>query len=198
MILMTPLAMPKIVPNNWDEWWDVWHKHSAVVTKTYKNHNDTQGLWKGLDLYNSTRYPITTIYSAPPAPKCAVIDDLVNQVRNSIPIIPTKIRVIENLDVVLPHSDHPYEKEELRSFLWNEYDEPVWEFEYKGIKKQLVLPESTNTWYYKDYPMTHSSIHKAGKSKGVLIVYGIQKPEFQEFVKDSADKFKDYSWVLST
>lgn len=196
MILMTPLNIPKIVPNNWDEWWSVWNTHSKVITKARKNHNDTEGLWKGLDLYTSSQYQIPIVYTAPHAPSCPVIEDLINQIRKHIPIVLFKVRVIENLDVVLPHADHHYPKEELRGFLWNEYEEPVWTFEHDSIRKPLVLPDSTNTWYYKDYPMKHSSIHTPNKSKGVLVIYGIPRVNFNEFIEHSAETFKDYSWSI--
>jgi hypothetical protein len=196
MILMTPLNIPKIVPNNWDEWWSVWNTHAKVITKARKNHNDAEGLWKGLDLYTSSRYQMPTVYAAPHAPSCPVIEDLINQIRKHIPIVLLKVRVIENLDIVPAHADHRYPKEELRSFLWNEYEEPVWTFEHNNIQKTLVLPDSTNTWYYKDYPMTHSSIYTPNKSKGVLVIYGLPRTEFDEFVKNSAETFNEYSWSI--
>jgi hypothetical protein len=196
MILMTPLNIPKIVPNNWDEWWSVWNTHAKVITKARKNHNDTEGLWKGLDLYTSGRYAMPTVYAAPHAPSSPVVEDLINQIRKHIPIVLLKVRVIENLDVVLAHADHHFPKEELRGFLWNDYKEPVWTFEHNRIQKKLILPDNTNTWYYKDYPMTHSSIYTPNKSKGVLVIYGLPRTEFDEFIKNSAETFTDYSWSI--
>jgi hypothetical protein len=196
-ILYTPLDIPKIVPNDWDAWWKIWNEYARPVTKSTKNHNSSEGAWKGIDLFDSYAYKIKTIYEAPLAPKAPVIDDLINQIRKHIPLVPLKVRVIENLDVVLPHSDHNYEEDELRSFLWNDYDEPVWELNLNGVKKKINLPETTNTWYYKDYPMTHSSIHKEGKSKGVMVIYGIQKNNFSDFLNLSASKFSNEAWVIA-
>ena len=196
MILMTPLNIPKIVPNNWDEWWSVWNTNAKVISKARKNHNDTEGVWRGLDLYTSSIYKMPTVYTAPHAPSCPVIDDLINQIRKHIPIILIKVRVIENLDVVQSHTDHNYPKDELRSFLWNDYEEPVWIFNHNNIQKPLILPDNTNTWYYKDHPMKHSSIYTPNKSKGVLVIYGSPRTEFNEFVKNSAEIFKEYSWSM--
>ena len=196
MILMTPLAIPKIEPNNWGQWWEVWNTYSGLVTKENKNHNDAVGSWRGMNLYTNSIIKGTTIYSAPTAPKCPVTDDIVNQIRQRIPIVPVVVRVIENLDNVLAHSDHAAPKDELRCLLWNTYTDPVWEFKHLGEARPLILPETTNSFYYKDYPMTHSSKYVSGCSKGILLVYGIVKPEFNKFIDDSATVFKDHAWVL--
>jgi hypothetical protein len=203
-ILYTPLNIPKIVPNDWDAWWQIWNEYAKPVIKAVNNHNDSEGLWKGLDLFESFSckmfesfgYNMETIYEAPKAPKAPVIDDLINQIRKNLPLIPLKVRVIENLDIVLPHSDHDYEKDELRSLLWNDYDEPVWELSLNGIKKKINLPETTNTWYYKDCPMAHGSIYKQGKSKGIMVIYGVQKDNFYNFLNLSAKKFIDEAWIV--
>jgi hypothetical protein len=44
--------------------------------------------------------------------------------------------------------------------------------------------------------MTHGSIHTPGKSKGVLVIYGIPRVNFNEFIEQSAETFKDYSWSI--
>jgi hypothetical protein len=196
MILMTPLAIPRIEPKDWDEWWNVWNKYSGLVTKDNENHNNSVGSWRGMNLYTNSVLKNKTIYSAPTAPRCPLTDDIVNQIRNSIPIVPVVVRVIENLDTVPAHSDHAEPKDELRCMLWNTYTEPVWEFKYMGEQKALVLPDTTNSFYYKDYPMTHASKYIPGFSKGILIVYGIFKPEFTKFIENSSTTFKDYAWVV--
>jgi hypothetical protein len=44
--------------------------------------------------------------------------------------------------------------------------------------------------------MKHSSIYTPNKSKGVLVIYGSPRTEFNEFVKNSAEIFKEYSWSM--
>ena len=191
---MTPLLVPKITPNNWDEWWDIWNKHSDLVTKAHQNHNDYTGQWRGLDIF--TRLDIKNIYSAPQAPESPVITDLIRQIETHIPIILTKVRVIENLEFIPAHSDHHYGKDEIRCFLWNNYEKPVWSFEYENESKQLVLPNDTNCFYYKDYPMKHSSIYERNFSKGIMAIYGIPKLAFRNFVESSSLYYKNHAWEV--
>jgi len=193
---MTPLAIPKIEPNNWDQWWEVWNTHSGIVTKEKTNHNNEVRKWRGMNLYTNSIVKGNITYSAPTAPKCPVTDDIVNQIKKNIPIVPIVVRVIENLETIPTHSDHAEPTDEIRCMLWNNYPKPVWNFKYFNDTKTLVLPESTNSFYYKDYPMTHSSKYSLEFTKGILLVYGFFKPEFKKFIEDSASTFKDHAWIL--
>ena len=196
MIIMTPLDIPKIEPNNWDEWWSVWNTYSGIAVKERANLNNAEGLWKGMDLETHSPYKFPTVYSVPKAPATPVTDDIVNQIKNHIPIDPIVVRVIENLDVVPAHSDNGAPVNEIRCMLWNTYQDPVWEFTYLGEKRKLILPESTNTFFYKDHPMKHGSIFKKEYTKGVMVVYGILKPALRDLVIDSANKFKDNCCIV--
>lgn len=191
---MTPLYIKKIVPNDWDQWWKLWNQYAGVVQKTYNNHNNEIGVWKGLDLV--TKVNIKLIYTAPHAPSHPVIDDLVSQVNKHIPIILFKIRVIENLYEVPYHSDHNHPKDELRCFLWNNYTDSVWSFKYNNIIRKLQMPEDSNTFYYKDYPLQHSSIYCPNKGKGIMLIYGALKKEFSNLLSKSVNHYKNLAWVL--
>lgn len=194
---MTPLDIPKIEPNNWNEWWSVWNTYSGMAVKQQKNQNNTVGTWRGMDLETNSLFKMPTVYSVPRAPATSVTDDIIRQIKTYIPIEPIVVRVIENLDIVPAHADNTVTVNELRCMFWNTYQEPVWEFDYLGEKRKLILPESTNTFFYKDYPMTHGSIFKKGYSKGVMVIYGILKSKkLADLVVHSADKFKDNSWVV--
>lgn len=194
MILFTPLKTKKIVPYDWDEWWHIWNTYSAFVSKKYENHNNAIGTWKGLDLYTKIKYKM--IYDAPHAPNSKLIDDLIEQIQNTIPIHVFKVRVIENFKEVPYHADHSYPKDELRCFLWNNYDTPVWSFSYKNTERQLVMPSDSNTYYYKDFPLKHHSVYDPTKSKGVMAIYGMPKSNFTEFINDSVTHYKNYAWVI--
>jgi hypothetical protein len=196
MILMTPLSVPKIQPNNWDEWWSVWNTYSGTATKQQKNQNDAVGSWKGMDLETNSLFKMPTVYSVPKAPSTPVTDDIIRQIKAYIPVEPIVVRVIENLDVVPAHTDNSVPVTEIRCMLWNNYQEPVWEFNYLGEKRKLLLPESTNTFFYKDCPLTHSSIFKKEFTKGVMVIYGIWKPALRDLVINSAEEFKEVSWVV--
>lgn len=196
MILYTPLSIPKLEVNNWDEWWSVWN-HAQFINKVATNHNSTtRDMLKGFDIYNTGHTRMYSLYDAVMAPKCKVVDNLLEQIFEYVPIIPKLIRVMENTGIVPAHSDYAKPRDEFRSVLWNTYDEPIWEFTYNNEARTLELPNDTNSFYYKDYPLKHSAIHNSTKTKGLLLVYGTLKHNHTNIVQASAEKYKDYAWVV--
>jgi hypothetical protein len=193
-ILMTPLRMKKIVPEDWTEWWHIWNTYNQPVSKQITNHNRGYGVFNGLDLYTDNTKKM--IYSAPLAPKSKVVDNLVEQIADAIPIELSLVRVLENKYPVPFHSDTDKTMFELRSFLWNDYTEPVWSFKYYDETRQLIMPDDTNTFFYKDYPMKHSSIYDPARTKGLLAIYGSMKKDFFNFILDSSKYYHEHSWVV--
>jgi hypothetical protein len=197
MILYTPIGIPKLQINDWTEWWDVWNNNTDFINKVSTNHNQTnRDSLKGFDLYHDGDPIKYSLYKAVMAPKCNVIDNLIEQIFEHVPLVPKLIRVMENTRVIGAHSDYSSPRDEFRAVLWNTYDEPLWEFSYINEKRKLELPEDTNSFYYKDYPLTHSAIHNNDKTKGLLLVYGYLKENHNDLIQESAKKYKDFAWVI--
>jgi len=197
MIIYTPLDIPKIEPNNWNEWWEVWNNNSQFINKVSSNHNTTvRDMLKGFDIYNTGNTRLYSLYDAVMAPKCKVIDNLLEQIFEIVPLEPKLIRVMENIGPVPAHSDYASPRDEFRAVLWNTYTDPIWEFSFYKEHRKLRLPNSTNSFYYKDYPLQHSAMYDNTKTKGLLLVYGPLKKNHPTLIKESATKYKDYAWIL--
>ena len=195
MILVCPLDIPKIVPNDWDEWWSTW-KGATVMYKATKNHNATPLKWLGLDLYKIHDY--STNYRAPYAEQNPTVIDLCKQIKESVKFKITLIRVIENLEPVSPHSDNAKNTPSIRTLLWNTYRQPVWKFTNESTSFELIMPNDTNSFYYLDGPIKHSAIHDPNYSKGILAVYGTPTNKFQTSLNNSYVKYHDYAWESTT
>lgn len=200
MIIYTPLDIPKIEPNNWDEWWDVWNNHAGPVTKTKNNHNYFHKVppWKGFDLYIvDDAFKKFYSYEARLAPQVPVVLDLVKQIKEHCIFNPTIIRVVENYTHTEPHSDFPTPNiYEFRSVLWNTYPDTMWKFHYNNETRDMILPNDSNSFYYADYPVQHSTSYDPKYSKGLVIVYGPVKPTATNLLDKSIDKYKDIAWVI--
>jgi hypothetical protein len=200
MIIHTPLDIPKIEPNNWDEWWQVWDKHASPVTKARRNHNSIGDIcvWKGFDVYRiHDSLKDLHAYKAPLVPEYPVILDLIEQVKKHCILEPALIRVIENVIPVVPHYDLPYlNKYEFRTVLWNTYQTPIWNFTYENETRDMIMPEDTNSFYYLDNPVKHASIHNPSFSKGLLLVYGKPKEDTNDIINRSVEKYKELAWVV--
>lgn len=199
-LIYTPLDIPKIVPNNWDEWWEVWNNYSTSVTKTKQNHNpfNQSKLWKGFDLYRQNDvFKKYTLYETELAPQVSVILDLVEQVKKYCIFEPALIRVMENLITIPPHSDYKMPGHyEFRSILWNTYKTPIWQFTHDHETRDMHIPNDTNSFYYLDHPVQHASIYDSNYSKGLIVVYGPLVKNTTEIIDRSIKKYKDIAWIV--
>ena len=193
MILVCPLDIPKIVPNNWDEWWSTW-KTADIIHKASINHNNVSLKWRGLDLYKIHDY--STNYRAPYAEQNPTVIDICRQIQESFKFKITLIRVIENLETIFPHSDNIINTPSIRTFLWNTYQEPVWNFTNETTSYILKMPDSTNSFYYLDGPIKHSSVYDPNYSKGVVAIYGKPVNNFENLLNTSYLKYHDYAWMI--
>jgi hypothetical protein len=200
MIIYTPLDIPKIEPNNWDEWWDVWNNHARPMVKVRHNHNYFHEIpaLRGFDLYRKhDMFKKLHAYQAPLAPQVPVVIDLIEQVKKYCVFEPLLIRVAENLIPTSPHSDYSVSgKYEFRSILWNTYTTPVWKFTYENETRDMILPHDTNSFYYLDYPVKHSTIYDGQYSKGLVKVYGTLKSTTSDLISKSTAKYKDLAWII--
>ena len=46
-----PLIFPKVVPNNWEIWNNVWEQNKKFVPKSLQTKNIEQVYWVGFDIY---------------------------------------------------------------------------------------------------------------------------------------------------
>jgi hypothetical protein len=193
MILVCPLDIPKIVPNDWDEWWSTW-KSADVMHKVTKNHNAMPLKWLGLDLYKIHDY--STNYQAPYADQNPTVVDICEQIQESFKFKITLIRVIENLETIFPHSDNIVNTPSIRTFLWNTYQQPVWTFTNDNTSYNLKIPDGTNSFYYLDGPIKHSSVYDPNCSKGVIAIYGKPDNDFKNLLNASYLKYHNYAWMI--
>jgi hypothetical protein len=196
MILYTPLDIPKIVPNDWEAWWKVWETRDFLV-KTTPNHNYDELAhlnWKGVDLYQ--RPGAMPVYQSPQVEKSPVVDDLVQQVFDAYKVEIDSIRVIENQRKINFHSDNTFPSPQIRSVLWSTYKNPLWKLKYHNEERQMKLPESTNSFYFFDYPLEHEAEYEEDESKGLLVVYSrkFYQSHILNLAKQSSEKYKEYAW----
>jgi hypothetical protein len=199
LVLYTPLDIPRIEPNNWDEWWGIWNTYSGLATKKIKTHNPYESVWRALEIYRYTESsPMidNIVYDAPRCPPAPVIQDLVKQVHDFYPGIVLYIRVVENQSIVKFHSDNTIPKHQFRTLMWSTNNRLNWLLKNKEKKVFCpVLPGDSNTFYYYDYHTQHHALYSPKVSKGILQVFISVDPQIDDLIERSCKKYENLAWV---
>lgn len=199
LVLYTPLDIPKIEPNNWDEWWSIWNTYSGLATKKIKTHNPYESVWKSLEIYrNPESSPVidTIVYDSPRCPDAPVIQDLVKQVQDYYPGLVHYIRVVENQSAVKFHSDHYIPQYQFRTLLWSTNHKLNWLLKTKDEAFCPELPEDSNTFYYYDYHTQHCAPYSPKVSKGIIQAFISVDPQIDTLLDRSCKKYENLAWII--
>jgi hypothetical protein len=201
VILYTPLDIPKIEPNNWDEWWEIWNNYSAPATKKIATHNPHNSNWESLEIYRHAESSSTIdaiVYESPRAPDAPVIRDLVQQIKNSIPAFIYYIRVIENKSFVLFHTDNESPMKQFRSLLWSTNNKLNWVLRKNGssVNYRPKLPDDSNTFFYYDNLTEHCAVYDPRVSKGLIQLFISDSPDLDGLITQSSQKYSEFAWSV--
>jgi hypothetical protein len=199
LVLYSPLDVPKIEPNNWDEWWEIWNTYSAVATKKIITHNPHKSVWKSLELYRYTESsPVidNIVYECPRCPDSPVIQDLVRQIKEALPGIVRYIRVIENQSFILFHTDNSEPYFQFRTLMWTTNNKLNWLLRRKNEVRRPELPPESNTFFYYDFHTQHCAPYLPHISKGIIQVFIDPAPELNRLINKSSRKYEGLAWVV--
>ena len=191
-----PLIFPKVVPNNWEIWNNVWEQNKKFVPKSLQTKNIEQVYWVGFDIYvkpgiNPTDViPYTCKNVNCPELFPSLFDNL-----DKLPIEVHLVRVLQSLGRVHAHHDYAKETEynSIRSLLIDNNPKQTWWYEDSNTNKHyLKLPEDTNTWWYDDAKVKHGTDFNPQYKKQLIMYQGLIKDCLQSVLEDSKQKYSDY------
>lgn len=201
MIISTPLDIPKIEPDDWNLFWDIWNKHSAPLKKQWVNNGseldkkDAPVVWTGLDLYD--KWPAGTSWRAPLFkaeklfPKMfKIIFDLNLQKLY-------RVRVISSIEAINAHSDDSADWWSIRAFLHNPSPKQQWyftkPFDRFGTRTYLKMSEETNWFAYHDSAVWHGTDYDPKYPKLLLQLYSWPLRTSDDLIQRSISKFSNYT-----
>ena len=200
MIIATPLDIPKLEPDNWTTFWDIWNTHADLLIKKYRN-NGTEidpmtapQVWKGLDLYGKSieghawQAPLFNADKIFPKMFKTIFDlNLTDLYR---------VRLISSLMPVGAHSDDSADRWSIRSFLHHPSTNQQWYFtkpnDRNGSRKYLRMPADTNWFAYHDSTTWHGTDYDPAHPKILLQLYTSPIVTSDELIQRSFSKYKDY------
>lgn len=199
MLIFTPADLPKIEPDNWDIFWDIWNTHSRPLVKVRQNtelslapigSNDT---WTGLDIY--VKYNVNMPYTAPYFDIKEHLPNMFNQLSNIAPNL-YRVRLLQSHVNILSHTDNNTDLWNLRAFLQNTDAFTQWYFtkphESFGERTYINMPSDTNWFMYNDKHCWHGTDYDPNSKKILLQAFCFGTP-MNGLLDRSSIKYKEYT-----
>lgn len=200
MIVATPLDIPRIEPDDWNTFWEIWNTHSNYLTKTFTNvgseidPKSAPKIWIGLDLFDLWQggsawrapfYDATKLF-----PKMfKTIFDL------NIPSL-YRVRLLSSRMPVLAHSDDMADRWNIRAFLHHPSEEQQWYFtrpgDRHGERYYLKSAPDTNWFAYNDKFSWHGTDYDEKNQKILLQLYSGYVKTNDDLIQRSFKKYSSY------
>jgi hypothetical protein len=190
------LDLPKIEPDDWDEWWIWWEKNSKPLDKVYSSQNGEPGLnhWHGVQIYSTEEvfdpWNISTVDCQKEFPK--MFENIFK-----LPMDIQRIRAVTSKGMFTPHKDHPFPLLSCRINIYDNNTGPTFAYVNANDKQRKMywqqLPETSNTWVYPDHIQDHTTFYVPGKFKILFMVLGHwHSDELNMLIEKSIVKYPNY------
>jgi len=198
MIVCTPLSVPALVPDSWDDFWHIWNSHSGDLFKRSQNWTEstmpvnTTGIWQGLDIYATSGYPA---WSAP----FYDIKDRLPKMHEAICKLPfpnlTRVRLLSSKVRFLSHSDDGLDSWAVRGLFHSTSSKSQWYFtrpqDINGTRTYLNLPEGTMWFAFNDRHCWHGTDFDPEHRK--ILVQIFYSGNIDGLVNKSIEQFRDHT-----
>lgn len=198
MIVATPLDLPKIIPDDWDVFWDIWNTQSSNLVKTKQNTAFSKAdvgaskVWRGMDIYSSGY--IKTAWSAPLVDISSELPNLYNTC-STLPFDGVfRVRLISSSAPIPAHTDDNLDRWSIRAYFHYTDTKDQWYFtrphDLNGERHYFHVPDETNWFAYSDKHCWHGTDYDPEHPKILLQVYSVAHNK--QLLANNADKYKDY------
>jgi hypothetical protein len=198
MLIFTPVDLPKIEPDDWDIFWDIWNTHSRPLVKVRQNTDlsvapvGTNNIWIGLDVYKlyNTEMPYT-------APYVDIKELLPNMHRQLLDIAPNlyRVRLLQSCVNIASHTDTNTDLWNLRAFIHNVDSYTQWYFtkpnDSTGERTYITMPADTNWFMYNDKHCWHGTDYDPDNKKILLQAFCFGSPV--NIMERSSKKYKEFN-----
>lgn len=199
MLIYTPVDLPKIEPDNWDIFWDIWNEHKDYLEKTKHNAKTSlvslgkNTVWTGLDIFK--RKNIETAWQAPYYDIKDVLPNMYNFFESLDTFGIFRIRLVQSNVNIISHTDDNIDKWHLRAYFHYTSKNQQWYFtkpnDSNGERKYINLPNETNWFMYNDKFCWHGTDFDVNNKKILLQVYATKTPH--ELLSNSVKKYLEYT-----
>lgn len=203
MIIFTPVDLPKLQPDSWEVFWNIWDAHADHLSKRRMNVNSSvasvgsSNIWKGIDVYR--KVPGITAWDAP-------YYDIKNELPNMYKTIEElqntglciyQVRLISSLLDVSAHTDDNLDRWSYRSYFHYTAPKSQWYFTKPGDKdgdrKYIKLPDNNQWFAYNDMNCWHGTDYDSEHPKILAQLYVADQRVATAIAHTNIEKYKDYT-----
>jgi hypothetical protein len=197
MIVYTPLDLPRLEPDNWDTFWNIWNTHSDFAIKksmnltTSKTPLGSNRAWRGLDIFKkptgrtSWECPYFDISSDLP-----VMHKSIDQLN-----IKTlyRVRLLQSLIDIDAHTDDNTDQWKIRGLLHYTDTKSQWYFTRPEGKERTYasLPSNVQWFGYNDKHAWHGTDYNPEHTK-ILIQLYFRESIDETVLQSNIETYKDY------
>jgi hypothetical protein len=204
MIIFTPIDLPKLEPDNWDKFWEVWNNNAAMLTKTRHNVDTSEAsigssdVWKGLDIYKFPTAKGVTVWDAP-------LYDISVEFPNMFSTIMKmqetglriyQVRLITSLVDVKAHTDDNLDRWAYRSYFHYTSPKSQWYFtkpgEQDGNRHYINLPKDTNWFAYNDTHCWHGTDYDPEHPKILVQLLVADQTVATNIALENIEKYREH------
>lgn len=199
MIVFTPIDLPRIEPDNWEIFWDVWNKHKGSLVKVRMNHAHSTApignsvIWTGLDIYKKFNNQLP--WDAPFVDIRQFLPNMYNTIHSLAPNI-HRARLVQSQVPIMSHSDDDRDIWNIRAFIHGHDPYKQWYFtrphNSNGERTYIDMPSDTNWFMYNDKYSWHGTDFDADNKKILLQLYFVGNPSV-DYLTRSIEKYKQYT-----
>jgi hypothetical protein len=206
MIIFTPVDLPKLEPDNWDKFWEMWNATANNLTKRRKNVDTSDAsvgsseIWKGIDIYR-----LAQGITAWDAPYYDISTEFPNMFNTIIKMQETgmkiyQVRLITSLLDVKAHTDDNLDRWAYRSYFHYTSPKSQWYFTNPGDKdgdrRYIDLPKDANWFAYNDKYCWHGTDYDKEHPKILAQLYVADQAVATKFAHANIEKYKEYTIEL--
>lgn len=201
MIIATPLDLPRIEPDDWSVFWNIWNRESRNAVKIKKNTDSSvspigqDDLWTALDIYR--KHDVKVVWDVPyydisnDLPK--MYESILNLPFNYI----HRVRILSSLQNITAHTDDRQDRWSVRALLHCKDTNSQWYFTKPGNESErqfFTLPNDTNWFAYNDKHCWHGSVFNKQYPK--LLIQVFMADRGTTIINNSINKYKEYTIKL--
>lgn len=197
MIVYTPLDLPKLEPDDWDTFWNIWNLYSGNLVKvaSHGTHSNSpvgsNNLWRGLDIFKKSTG--RTLWECPYFDISADLPLMYNSI--SLLNIKTlyRVRLIQSLISIDSHTDDNTDQWKIRGFLHYTDNKSQWYFtKPAGNERTYITLPSNGQWFgYNDKYAWHGTDYNP-EHKKILIQLYFRETFDDAIIQSNTKTYKDY------